>query len=199
MDHENRPNRSWCLPKSTKSVQSDLSKVAFIADSISRLVLVKSKFGWEGVDRSNRRGCRWVLEQATLFSDSERNYDWKWKCTCFYTTLVTWLFHIWKCLRLVFHKRKTFPFKVMFVRCHSKFVCHLSFLGNDCISFYGNHVTIPFKVTIPSFQIHFVQQKHNVQMAAVMMQVVPSFYSVYSTKSVHICANTYEKYLVSKD
>ena len=87
----------------------------------------------------------------------------------------------------------------MFVRCHSKFVCHPSFLGNDCISFYGNHVTIPFKVTIPSFQIHFVQQKHNVQMAAVMMQVVPNFYSVYSTKSVHICANTYEKYLVSKD
>ena len=83
--------------------------------------------------------------------------------------------------------------------CHSKFVCHPSFLGNDCISFYGNHVTIPFNVTIPSFQIHFVQQKHNVQMAAVMMQVVPSFYSVYSTKSVHICANTYEKYLVSKD
>ena len=87
----------------------------------------------------------------------------------------------------------------MFVRCHSKFACHPSFLGNDCISFYGNHVTIPFKVTIPSFQIHFVQQKHNVQMAAVMMQVVPSFYSVHSTKSVHICANTYEKYLVSDD
>ena len=87
----------------------------------------------------------------------------------------------------------------MFVRPHSKFVCHLSFLGNDSISFYGNHVTVPFKITIPSFQIHFVQQKHNVQMATVMMQVVPSFYSVNSTKSVHICANIYEKYLVSKD
>ena len=60
-------------------------------------------------------------------------------------------------------------------------------------------MTIPFKVTIPSFQVHFVQHKHNVQMAAVMMQVVPKFYSVYYTKSVHICANTYEKYLVSKD
>ena len=36
-------------------------------------------------------------------------------------------------------------------------------------------------------------------MAAVMLQVVPSFYSLYSTKSVHNCANTYEKYLVSKD
>ena len=56
-----------------------------------------------------------------------------------------------------------------------------------------------FKVTIPSFHIHLVQQKQNVQMAAVMMQVVPSFYSVNSRKSVHICANTYEKYLVSKD
>ena len=83
--------------------------------------------------------------------------------------------------------------------CHSKFVCHPSFLGNDCISVYGNHVTITSKVTIPSFQIQFVQQKHNLQMAAVMMQVVPSFYSVYSTKSVHICADTYEKYLVSED
>ena len=87
----------------------------------------------------------------------------------------------------------------MFVRCYSKFVCHPSFLGNDCISFYGINVTIPFNVTITSFHIHFVQQKHNVQMAAVMMQVVPSFCSVYSTKSVHICANTCEKYLVSKD
>ena len=61
------------------------------------------------------------------------------------------------------------------------------------------HVTIPFKVTIPSFQIHFVQQKHNVQMAAVMMQVIPNFYCLYSRKSVYICATTYEKYLVSKD
>ena len=60
-------------------------------------------------------------------------------------------------------------------------------------------MTIPFKVTILSFQIHFAQQKHNVRMAAVILQVVPSFYSVYSTKSVHICANTNEKYLVSKD
>ena len=59
-------------------------------------------------------------------------------------------------------------------------------------------MTIPFKVTVPSFQIRFVQQK-KVQMAAVMMQVVPRFYFVYSRKSLHICANTYEKYLVSKD
>ena len=97
-----------------------------------------------------------------------------------------------------FSQKKTFLFKAMFV-LSIKFVCQPSFLGNDCISFYGNHVTIVFKETILSFQIHFVQQKHNVQMAAVMMQVVPCFYSVYATKSVHICANTYEMYLVSKD
>ena len=36
-------------------------------------------------------------------------------------------------------------------------------------------------------------------MAAVLMQVIPNFYSLYSRKSVHICANTYEKHLVSKD
>ena len=60
-------------------------------------------------------------------------------------------------------------------------------------------MTIPFKVTISSFQIHFVQQKHNVQMAAVMMQGIPNFYSLYSRKSVYISATTYEKYLVSKD
>ena len=60
-------------------------------------------------------------------------------------------------------------------------------------------MTIPFRVTLPSFQIQFVQQKLNAPMAAVMMQVVPSFCSVYSRKSVHTCVNTYEKYLVSKD
>ena len=76
----------------------------------------------------------------------------------------------------------------MFVSCHSKFVCHPSFLGNDCISFHGNHGTIPFKVTIPSFQTHFVQQKHNVQMAAVMIQVVFILYtlqSVYTFVQIH--------------
>ena len=67
------------------------------------------------------------------------------------------------------------------------------------LNFYGSHVTIPFKGTIPSFQIHFVQQEHNVQMAAVMMQVIPNCHSLYSRKSVNICATTYEKYFVSKD
>ena len=83
--------------------------------------------------------------------------------------------------------------------CHSKVLCHFSKLGNHCSSFYGNHVTIPSEVTILSFQIHFVQQNHNVQKAAVTMQIVPSFYSVSSRKCVHFFANTYETYRVSKD
>ena len=36
-------------------------------------------------------------------------------------------------------------------------------------------------------------------MAAVMLQVIPSFYTNYSKKSLFISANTYEKYIVSKE
>ena len=36
-------------------------------------------------------------------------------------------------------------------------------------------------------------------MAAVMLQVIPSFYTNYSKSSLFISANTYEKYTVSKE
>ena len=36
-------------------------------------------------------------------------------------------------------------------------------------------------------------------MAAVMLQVIPSFYTNYSKNSLFISANTYEKYIVSKE
>ena len=36
-------------------------------------------------------------------------------------------------------------------------------------------------------------------MAAVMLQVIPSFYTIYSKNSLFISANTYEKFIVSKD
>ena len=36
------------------------------------------------------------------------------------------------------------------------------------------------------------------QMAAVMLQVIPSFYTIYSKNSLFISANTYEKYILSK-
>ena len=36
-------------------------------------------------------------------------------------------------------------------------------------------------------------------MAAVMLQVIPSFYGNYTKDSLFVSANTYEKYIVSKD
>ena len=36
-------------------------------------------------------------------------------------------------------------------------------------------------------------------MAAVMLQVIPSFYKIYSKNSLFISANTYEKYIVCKE
>ena len=36
-------------------------------------------------------------------------------------------------------------------------------------------------------------------MAAVMVQVIPSFYTIYSKNRLFISANTYEKFIVSKD
>ena len=48
------------------------------------------------------------------------------------------------------------------------------------------------------FQIHLFRQRRSNQMAAVMLQVIPSFYTIYSKTSPYISANTYEKYNVSK-
>ena len=36
-------------------------------------------------------------------------------------------------------------------------------------------------------------------MESVMLQVIPSFYTNYSKKSLFVSANTYEKYIVSKE
>ena len=36
-------------------------------------------------------------------------------------------------------------------------------------------------------------------MAAVVLQVIPSFYTTYSKNSLFISANSYEKYIVSKE
>ena len=49
------------------------------------------------------------------------------------------------------------------------------------------------------FQIHFVTSYRKIQMAAIMLQSIPSFYTKLSEKSLFISANTYEKYIVCKD
>ena len=43
------------------------------------------------------------------------------------------------------------------------------------------------------------RKRRNSQMAAVMLQVIPSFYTNYPKISLFISANTYEKYIVSKE
>ena len=49
------------------------------------------------------------------------------------------------------------------------------------------------------FQIHFVNFYRSVQMAAIMLQTIPSFYAKISEKSLFISAKTYEKHIVYKD
>ena len=49
------------------------------------------------------------------------------------------------------------------------------------------------------FQIHFVTCYRKIQMAAIMLQSIPSFYAKFSEKSLFISATTYEKYIVCKD
>ena len=49
------------------------------------------------------------------------------------------------------------------------------------------------------FQIHFVNSYRSIQMAAIMLQTIPSFYTKTSEKRLFISANTYEKYFVYID
>ena len=52
---------------------------------------------------------------------------------------------------------------------------------------------------ICGFQIHFVTSYRKIQMAAIMLQTIPSFYAKISEKSLFISATTYEKYIVCTD
>ena len=67
------------------------------------------------------------------------------------------------------------------------------------LSFFGRFVQ---KVLVSCFSDSFAQkttqQKRDQWMAAVKLQVIPSFYTIYSKNSLFISANTYEKYIVSK-
>ena len=47
--------------------------------------------------------------------------------------------------------------------------------------------------------MHFVTSYRNIQMAAIMLQSIPSFYAKISEKSLSISATTYEKYIVCLD
>ena len=94
---------------------------------------------------------------------------------------------------------------ILFVHCHPTFPCKIfSFVGH-C------HVTFPYmwvfsilgnslcNSKICCFQIHFVTSYRNIQMAAIMLQTIPSFYAKLSEKSLFISATTYDKYIVCED
>ena len=49
------------------------------------------------------------------------------------------------------------------------------------------------------FQIHFITSYRNIQMAAIMLQSIPSFYAKILEKSLFISATTFKKYIVCKD
>ena len=92
----------------------------------------------------------------------------------------------------------------------------LSFFGHclvtipymEPLSFFGRFVQ---KVRVSFFQIHLFRKRRNrkerqrkgertySKMAAVMLQVILSFYTNYSKNSFFISANTYEKYIVCKE
>ena len=86
--------------------------------------------------------------------------------------------------------------------------CHLTFPYKEPLSFFGRSVK---KVKVSCFSDSFVQKttqrkgasvegslRTGSKMAAVMLQVIPSFYTSFSKNSLYISANTYEKFFVSK-
>ena len=93
------------------------------------------------------------------------------------------------------HCHVTFPYKEIFSFFGH---CQVTFLYMEPLSFFGRIVQ---KYLV--FQIHLFRKRRNrkelQRMAAVMLQVIPSFYTSYSKNSLFISANTYEKYILSKE
>ena len=71
------------------------------------------------------------------------------------------------------------------------------------ISIYGTSLIFWWVCTesncILFFQIDFVNSYRSIQMADIMLQTTPSFYTKFSEKRLFISANTYEKHIVCKD
>ena len=65
------------------------------------------------------------------------------------------------------------------------------------LSFFGRFVQKVIESCF--FQIHLFRTRRNFQMAAILLQSIPSFYAKFSEKSFFISSTTYEKYIVCKD
>ena len=76
--------------------------------------------------------------------------------------------------------------------------CHVTFPYMEPCSFFDSFVQ---KVIVSwfLFQIHFVNFYRNIQMAAIMLQTIPSFYTKLSEQCLFFSANTYEKNNVCTD
>ena len=91
------------------------------------------------------------------------------------------------------HYHVTFPYRDV----HSFFgPCHLTFPYIQPVSLFSRFVQ---KKSYLVFQFHLIRKRRNNQMAAVILQVTPSFYTNYSKNSLLISANTYKKFLASKE
>ena len=115
--------------------------------------------------------------------------------------------HFVTCLRMFFgHCHVTFPYKEI----PSFFgPCHVTFPYMEPLSFFGRFVQ---KIKESYFSDSFVQKARQHKgasaerslstggkMAAVMLQVIPSFYTNCSKNSLFISANTYENFIVVKE
>ena len=64
------------------------------------------------------------------------------------------------------------------------------------LSFFGSFLQ---KLKYLVFQIYSLRKRRNIQMAAVMLQLIPSCQTNYSENSLFISANTYKKYIVGEE
>ena len=90
------------------------------------------------------------------------------------------------------HCQVTFPYKEILSNFEQ---CDVTFPYRELLSFFGGFVQKKPLV----FQNHLFRKRRNNQMAAVMLQVIPSFYTNYSKNSLFISAKTYEKFNLSKE
>ena len=74
--------------------------------------------------------------------------------------------------------------------------CHVKFPYMELLSFFSSFVQ---KVLVSCFSDSLVQKTTQQSDVAVLLQVIPSFYTNYSKNSLFISANTFENYIVSKN
>ena len=89
------------------------------------------------------------------------------------------------------HCHVTFPYKeILSFVCH----CHVTFPFMEPLSFSGRFVQLIIKKFV--FQIHSLNSRRDIWMAAIMLQSILSFYTKISEKNLFISATTKEKYIV---